>query len=46
MKKWELDNFVSKTFAMKDHKQLRSIAEEGKGKLQWERSDFSVDIVI
>merc|ERR1712088_234508 len=30
---------VSKTFVawMEDHKQLRSIVEEGKGKLQWER---------
>merc|ERR1712233_38514 len=30
---------VSKTFVawMEDHKQLRSLVEEGKGKLQWER---------
>merc|ERR1712032_1216925 len=30
---------VSKTFVawMEDHKELRSIVEEGKGKLQWER---------
>ena len=46
LKKMLLLQIWSWNLSVKDHKELRSIVEEGKGKLQWERSVLCIVIVF